>query len=515
MDGSAELLISGRAGYCRLGIGNGIETGGRMTERSESTPFHKGIQSLLCAGYACEIRYLVHKNISIDRNELLAATITFGWKADKEQKSFHKDVPNLVAGRVRLENQTIDQLWEILDLALKGEVTINGETYSLTEGPVKGLPSVQYPESEWELSTGVLQYRVVPAPSTTLASDPPLDIFTPELDAQLQKGPYAFSGVHDLVECLSLPDPRFRNTSAAIAITIESPADFDMSACHWDEGREDRLLLKVLAHGTFRWNDAKLLLRELPKRAQAPKERFGEWEDHRWGNNLQVAWAPLLYPSAHEVVADLIIGGVVASRRTFPHPQRADNPRYLVMTEYDGGLEKLQEFLFKPSKEAKSKKDKDARKFEQAVAALLFLRGFSPVLPMNTDSVDIVVTTPAGHWLVVECSFSLDDARKKAGKLVRRREALRAELAGSGHRLELVACLVCILPRAQIAIPDDLLRRYQVQLWSEEDVKEELSKVKHPGDSDRQILDMAKSLSAAGSLEMPPIDEEDPFGVLV
>lgn len=105
-----------------------------MTERSELIAFRKHTQTWLRDGYACEIRYLIHKNGSTGRNVLLAATIKFGWKLEQGGLGFHTGVSNLIAGVIRLESQPITKLREISDSALNGSIEVNDVLYQAHGG---------------------------------------------------------------------------------------------------------------------------------------------------------------------------------------------------------------------------------------------------------------------------------------------------------------------------------------------------------------------------------------------
>jgi hypothetical protein len=324
-------------------------------------------------------------------------------------------------------------------------------------------------------------------------------IFTSALDIELGRHEPFFDGFDHLCHSLELPDPRLGNVNAHVQIVIEPPAIFDAKRCHWDG---DWLRLAILAHGTISWSAVSLIGRDKQKMVRGPMTSFGEIEWTASGEGKQSAWSCTSLPDANDVTAILKVGNLIARRQSFAHPSKASNTRYLAMEKCDNDLEKLKEFLFTPAKQS--------RLFEAAVAALLFLRGFNPALSMDTNSADIVVTTPAGRWLVVECSTSLDDARKKAGKLFRRREEIHEALKNSHHSPEVVACLVCVLPSQQIARPGDSLRTSQIQLWSKEDLEREWSQVRHLGDADKMLAEIAKSLSDAAKLNLPPQSGVDP-----
>jgi hypothetical protein len=93
---------------------------------------------------------------------------------------------------------------------------------------------------------------------------------------------------------------------------------------------------------------------------------------------------------------------------------------------------------------------------ESVVAWLLWMLGFS-VAHLNTrrtrDAADLLVTSPAGHFAVVECTTGLLKAENKLSLLHERAEAVRRSLAVSNRsHLHLLPCnhpaLLRLRPRA-------------------------------------------------------------------
>jgi hypothetical protein len=138
----------------------------------------------------------------------------------------------------------------------------------------------------------------------------------------------------------------------------------------------------------------------------------------------------------------------------------------------------------------------ESAKFEQGVAALLFLLDFSPVLQIETDSPDLVVTTPGGQLVLVECTTKISDFSVKLGKLVDRRGSLSKSLAGAGHPPEILAVLICRSPRDQIAAHEDELRTHKIRLLAREDLQDSFDRVRHPNDPDKIVSDARASLES-------------------
>ena len=134
--------------------------------------------------------------------------------------------------------------------------------------------------------------------------------------------------------------------------------------------------------------------------------------------------------------------------------------------------------------------DADPKRFEIAISALLFLLGFSPSVQLETDSPDLIVATPLGRLVVVECTTRVADVASKVGKLVDRREALQRKLRADNAGAEVSAALVCRVPRDQIAAQSDNLKAVRIILVSAEDITAGLDRAWATNNPD-DILDQA------------------------
>jgi hypothetical protein len=134
----------------------------------------------------------------------------------------------------------------------------------------------------------------------------------------------------------------------------------------------------------------------------------------------------------------------------------------------------------------------DSAKFENGVAALLFLLGFSPSVQIETDSPDLVVATPFGRIALIECTTRIADFSAKVGKLVDRRGVLAKALHASKHPANVAAVLVCRLPRDQIAAQAEELRTHKVILLTREDLEAGFDRLRVQNDPD-QMLDDAEA----------------------
>ncbi len=129
----------------------------------------------------------------------------------------------------------------------------------------------------------------------------------------------------------------------------------------------------------------------------------------------------------------------------------------------------------------------DSERFEKGISALLFLLGFSPVLQLENDSPDIIVTTPSGRLLIVECTIRMADFSLKLGKLVDRRGSLSKALHASHHYFRADAALVCALPKDQIAMRVDDAATHKVILVTKEELVLAFDQLRFSNDPDEMI----------------------------
>ncbi|GAA5164502.1 hypothetical protein GCM10025770_18560 [Viridibacterium curvum] len=180
----------------------------------------------------------------------------------------------------------------------------------------------------------------------------------------------------------------------------------------------------------------------------------------------------------------LTIGGVTTRRRWFNDPNKARNNRMLAVQHFDKELKQIKHAVLEQSS--------DAPRFERGVAALLFLQGFSPAIQLETDAPDIILMTPAGRLVIVECTTRISDFSAKVGKLVDRRGSLEKSLRASHHNGEVTAMLVCALPKDQIATWQAEPVVHQIILVTQEDLRQAIIEVRNPRNPD-DLLDAAVS----------------------
>jgi len=450
--------------------------------------FRQECESWLCDRYSCDIRYVSKKNSSPTPNELLIASITFTSQINPRDLGFRTETEHLIAGLVQHRELSHPELRKMLETALEGAIVVGQDKFELpfsviTHNRVMGGPD------QWAQQ---LQMRVSSTQVGYVPNEPKPMVFTPALDDELRRGDVPFDGFDDLITWLSLPDPRFNGSSGTITVTVEPPAQLDLEKCRLEN---DTFELWVRAHSKFNTSDISLAVRGAPGGGIAARRQLGK--GILWERDQQGDWKGSVctsFEEADQAIAILMIGSACVRRHWFTDPVKARNVRYVAMQTLDHELKQLRRYLFAPER------DKD--RFEQAVANLLFLRGFNPALPLETDASDILLMTPGGQLVLVECTTSVKDVPTKIGKLVARRDEIRRALTVSGHSPDVVACLACLSPRDQIAASYDDLMKHQVLLWSNEDLRGQFEKLRFPNDVDKEIMEIKRQLATAASFDV-------------
>ena len=210
----------------------------------------------------------------------------------------------------------------------------------------------------------------------------------------------------------------------------------------------------------------------------------------KWGdvvNNRREGIAVVATNGCDSVLTILMVGAFTIRRQWIGDPSKARNNRYIAVSHFDRDLRKVREAVLDLS---------DSKKFEQGIAALLFLLGYSPAQQIETESPDLIVATPGGKLLVVECTLKVSDFAAKMGKLVDRRESQAKALELAGHSVKVLAVLICRLPRDQIATHSDQLRAHKIFLQTRGDLEDAFYRVTYPRDLDKAVDEICGALQS-------------------
>lgn len=442
-----------------------------MTDAAQSTDVldwsHRFAQAL-CDGNFVDIRYMASE--SPQGLSLLEATILLNPLPHESDNNLSLQVPGFHAGQLQLEGVSKAAVLAIVADALNGSVTVGQNTYSLPRDSAFTIREGPLDQGGWFTP---LSAQVFGTTTDTLLN-------RKSIDDALRRSVPPFDGIEDVGTWLGLRPPD-GSTLSTITILSNPPVDLltDLSAL-----RDGRLSLILHALPTADRSQVTVAVRTVPGgglkgRVQLTDAiEWGEVKDGRISGRLEVT-----LPEATGALAMLLIGNSTVRRNWFVDSTKSPNVRYAAVQQFDPSLRMVRNGLFEAA---------DSHRFEDAVSALLFLLGFASTVQLEKDSPDLIVVTPLGKVLLVECTTRVADVFAKVGKLVDRRGVLKQALSDAKAQGEIFAVLVCRLPRDQIAALDEI-KKAGVILIAREDLEEGLTRALLPANPD-QIVDEAKRI---------------------
>lgn len=320
---------------------------------------------------------------------------------------------------------------------------------------------------------------------------------TSEVHDELRRSSTPFDGLPDLLNWLDLANDFNDEGPTKLRINIAAPADIATDKTKVVNGE---VHLTVIAHPTLDPNSLHVAIRGAPPKGVTSRLQVAEklqWTPPSKGTKFGNVVISLPGVDAAQVM--LSVGNQYVRRHWFVDPVRSQNERYLAMRLFDGNLKMVRRYLLD---------DHNPDKFELAVAALIFMMGFNPAVQCETDAADIVVMTPSGRLMLVECTLKLADVPAKVGKLVHRREALAKALSTEGRVVQVLSVLACQADYAQVAAYElDLANKGVLLLAKERLARQIESGLHNPVDPEEMYMSMVERLS---QLTAPMPSPSDP-----
>ncbi len=437
----------------------------KLTNETFKQAFLDAADAWVCDGYSVDIRFIAE--VDGDGARLWDGSVALNPLPAERDIGFRIESTNLIVGQIQRFREKKRSLLALLDRAADGVLQLPGK-----ELPLPGKPYRFYSEmSHRERWFSTLHLQV----SGGLSSLPSSSLLT-TIDNTLRASQPPFDGLDDAATWLGLVAPGTSATPPSINIRVGPPVDLIFDKCAL---ANDRLRLTLHAHPRFDVTQVVLAVRATPGNFLDGRKQVSS--EINWGrvrNGRREGKVQIDLQHADNVLTMLMIGGSTVRRQWFLDPAKARNNRLLAIQHFDKDLRMVRQAVLESP---------DSSKFEQGVAALLFLLGFSPSLQLENDSPDLIVTTPGGRLAIVECTTRIADFPSKLGKLVDRRGALSKSLVASGHPALVSAVLVCRLPRDQIATHADELRAHNTILVTGEDLAAGFDRVRFPSDPDHML----------------------------
>lgn len=459
-----------------------------MNNGATRAAFWAAADDWLCDGYSIDVRYFAQPGLA---NRILQAKIALMPLKPPFDNRFQISTDKFVLGQAQGYPMKKSAVMDVLAAALDGRLEIPGESYRL-----QSVQSLDYFSEMAFRDRWFCPLHMQVTGDRTVQLQSPTDLAT--IDNSLRLATPPFDGISDASAWLDLPAP---GTTAPPTIAIQGlpPCDLIFEQCSL---RENCAQLTIHAIESFDVSRISLGVRAVPGLGLGARQQIAVsivWSGIETG--LKKGVASIQLDNAESVFAMLMIGSSVVRRQWFIDPKKARNNRLLAVSHFDKDLKMIRHGVLESP---------DSSKFELGVAALLFVLGFSPAVQLETNAPDIIVTTPGGRLVIVECTMRIADFNTKLGKLVDRRGDLSKSLTASGHSNTVFTVLVCRLPRDQISAQAEELRRHGTILLTLENLEHAFERVRMPNDPDA-MLDNAIAELSGPSHEVAPTQNVAPL----
>lgn len=428
--------------------------------------FLRAAADWVCDSYSVDIRYLIRKDG--EQLYLWEASIELAPLPASQDMSFRIETSLLLTAHHLFHDQPKVELMQLLERATQGQIDVSGYSFHLNKEQPYDYYSEMIHHDRWYSD---LHLQVIGGRSPLPA---PIDIAS--IDNALRRSDPPFDGLVDITAQLGLTDFQSNTGAPSIKIRVGPPVDLIFPQCSL---QDDRLCVTLHAHPYFDVSRMSLAIRAVPGTGLHSRKQVAsaiEWKQPYGGRREGVLEIHL--DQADSVLVMLTIGNSTVRRQWFLDSAKARNSRLIAIQHFDREFRMIRQAVLNPA---------SSERFEKGIAALLFLLGFTPVLQLETDSPDIVVTTPGGRLVILECTTRMADFNSKLGKLVDRRGSLSKALKASGHYPRVDAVLVCALPKNQIAIQAADLETHRTILITKENLISAFDQLRFPNDPDEMI----------------------------
>ena len=422
----------------------------------------------LCDGYALDIRYIARPDD--DAIQIVCASISMSPFNASENNSFEIVTEDLIAGQIQMYPVDKSELEGILKDAINGMIHLESLSLSIIQNSAFQYYSENTNQNSWysDLHLQISGSFIL----TSLLS------VSSKIDNDLRKANVPFDGLSDLTDWLGFERNILYSQSNKIIIRINPPVYLMFDECKL---QEDFLKIVIHAHSDFELQSLGVAVRGYPAGGIVGRMQISQLIN--WGQlkeHTKQGTASVKIENCDNALVMLTVGFATVQRQWFLDSTKARNNRYTAIQSFDIELRQIRRALFELP---------DADKFEKGIGALLFLLGFSPMLQIETDAPDLIVTTPGGQLIIIECTIKVSDFSEKLGKLVERKGKLSKSLSDSGHQSEIFTVLITRSKKEEIVSRDEELNKYKVLLLTQEDIEALYNQIRNPRDPDKIIND--------------------------
>lgn len=435
--------------------------------------FLKSAEEWACDGYTASLRFIA--GVMETEALLWDAVVLLSPLPPEADNSFKIKTNKIIVGQVNLELVSEQEFLKIIQDAISGIIVMPKLKLRLDKASNYSYYSKTKNRDLW-------YYGLHLAISGTKNHSPTVDeIF--EIDNDLRKSVPPFDGLDDAYQWLGLINTDRFGSNASIDVFVSPPVDLVYERTSLSN---DILQITLHAHAQFSVSSVQVAIKAIPGDNLNTRLQIASkitWEEDK--NKLQYGTASVSVKNADNVLIMLLIGDTIVRRQWIIDPSKAGNNRLIAIQSFDKDLKRIKDAVQVTA---------DSTKFEHGVAALLFLLGFAPCVQIETDSPDIIVQTPNGRIVLIECTLRIADFHSKIGKLVDRRGRLARELERSGHAHSIASVLICRLARDRVAAHAKDLVSHKTILITEEELSDFFEKVRYHNNPDKLIEDAEREL---------------------
>ena len=436
--------------------------------------FRQACSRWLCEEYSAGVNFLALK---CDEGYVLHSAQIVASPVKHTLPNVYIETEQLYAGHHNFQVDDLAQLQDLINQLLSGSVC--GLRYPLCLSAPDGLNLYTDFKNadEWARTA---QIEVLGEPAAQFSP-----LRESQIDDELRGNAIPFDGLDDLISWLGVSDPRQGDRISSLKVRLFPPVDLIIGQSKLSNGR---FTAEIHSSRYFDPTRIKVGIRTWPQSTTDTRKQVAE--KIVWTANDEIikkGYIDLDVGTAYMLEAFLLADGQTVRRQFFTDRARAPNTRLAAVAFFDKELRRLQDGFA----------SKDADEFEKAICMLAYLLGMAPAVLLETNAPDLLVSTPLGNLVAIECTTRIADFSTKLGKLVDRKLSLTNSLSESSNQTKVHGCLVCGLPRAQIVVNQAQLLQHDVMLLAKEDLDRLLSDANLHKDPDQLIEDALLAIRAA------------------
>lgn len=451
-----------------------------MSEDIKSN-FLNAMDSWICEEYCVDIRYVAL--ISPNGYHIWRCSIAVTPISANTNNSFCIEQERVLVGQSQRNKIGKQELCRIIQDAADGRLEIENRVLTLSGDPEFHYTTEMVYRDRWyyNLHLGI-NGKSVQLPS---------QVEWLEIDNSLRASSPPFDGLEDVFGWFGFDSAQSMGSrSSDINIWIMPPVDIIYDQCNLVG---DELTICLHAHPDFDTNRMRLAIRTVPGISVNSRMQVANQIKWNLDKDLKKGVIQTKLEKADSVLSMLMVGSDTVRKQWFVDSGKARNNRYLVVQHFDKELKMAKKAVLE---------SQDQNRFETGIALLLFLLGFTPAVQIETDSPDIVVSTPGGKILIVERTNRISDFATKVGKLVDRRGDLSKALSASGHHSQVYAVLVCKVPKDQIPATGFGLNEQNIILINGDDLERAFDRVRADSDPDALVDEAIKELEQNATMPL-------------